>query len=537
MTQSGTATTVAPLRPAPDPPGGPRSLEAMGWARWAWRTLTSMRTALILLALVALASVPGSLLPQRGISPGQVANFIEMNPSVSPWLDRLGFFDVFSSPWFAATYLLLMVSLTGCVLPRCRRLLLAALAAPAPAPRALHRLTGYQRWNVGQPASTVLEAASTELRRRGYRVRVDDASVSAEKGYLREVGNLGFHLSLLVLLFGVAGGQLYGFEGRVVVVEGEGFANTRAQYDDFVPGPWVDEARLEPFSFTLEDFSAAYQTSGPQMGTPTDFTADVRWTQGLGPEAEEKPFTIKVNTPLEVNGTKVFLTGNGYAPRFTVRDGTGATVFGGPAVFLPRDGSFTSDGVVKVPDAQPSQLGFEGFFLPTAAVGAQGPYSAYPDLVDPRALLTAFTGDLNLDSGPSQSVYTLDKSDLEQVVVDGEPLAEALAVGQTMTLPDGQGSITFDGVSRFANFQIADDPGKGVSLVAAVLLLAGLTMSLTIRQRRVLVRAEPAPVGASVQLAGQPRTRSGMSPGELDDLAETLRQVAPFDPHLEEKSR
>lgn len=492
-----------------------------GWAWWAWRTLTSMRTALVLLALLALAAVPGSVLPQRGVAsdPNAVVGFTRENPTLAPWLDRLGFFEVYSSAWFAAIYLLLLISMTGCVLPRCLRLWRATRADPPGAPTNLARLGGYRRWETDEPSQEVLARAAAELRRRRFRVRVAGDAVRAEKGYLRETGNLTFHLSLLVLLFGVAAGSLFGFEGRVIVAEGGGFSNARSQYDEFTPGPLVDEAALTPFSFTLEDFSASFELTGPQRGSPRDFRADVQVVRepGTPPEAT----TIEVNSPLDVDGTKVFLTGNGYAPRVTVRDGSGTEVFTGPAVFLPLDGNFTSEGVVKAPDARPTQLAFEGLFLPTAAVDPQnGPYSLFPDTLDPQLFLTVYTGDLGMDGGTPQSVYTLDRSGLTQVSVDGKPFAQALAVGDTMTLPDGQGSITFDGVARFVNFQIARDPGKEVSLVAAVMLLAGLTMSLTVRQRRVWVRARPGEAGGTaVEVAGLSLTRRDPPEDELPDLA------------------
>ncbi len=77
-----------------------------------------MRIALILLFLLALASVPGSIFPQRGTSPLRVNEFLKDNPTSGPILDRLYMFDVFASPWFASIYLLLFISLMGCVLPR-----------------------------------------------------------------------------------------------------------------------------------------------------------------------------------------------------------------------------------------------------------------------------------------------------------------------------------------------------------------------------------------------------------------------------------
>ncbi|MFC3689218.1 cytochrome c biogenesis protein ResB [Aquipuribacter hungaricus] len=479
-----------------------------------------MRTALILLTLLALAAVPGSLLPQRGVAsdPNAVAGFFRENPTMAPWLDRLGLFEVYASPWFAAIYLLLLVSMTGCVLPRCARLWRASRAEPPRAPGNLARLPGHQQADTTLPPAHVLRATAEELRRRGFRVGVDASTVHAEKGYLREVGNLLFHLSLLVLLFGIAVGALFGFEGRVVVAEGGGFANTRSQYDEFSPGPFTDEARLTPFFLTLNTFTARFEQTGPQRGSARDFRADVTLTRRPGSPAEET--TIAVNSPLDVRGTKLFLTGNGYAPRVTVRDGEGREVAAGPVIFLPLDGFFTSEGVVKAPDARPEQLGFEGLFLPTAAFDpVTGPYSLSPDTLDPQLLLTAWTGDLGLSDGAPQSVYRLDTTAMDQLSEGGQPLTRALRPGETMTLPDGLGSITFDGVARFANFQIAYDPGKEVSLVAAIMLLVGLTMSLTIPRRRVWVRVHPTDAGTTgVEVAAYSLTRQDPPTELLDEL-------------------
>ncbi len=304
-----------------------------------------------------------------------------------------------------------------------------------------------------------------------------------------------------------------------VARQGNGFANVRAQYDEFRPGPWTDTEDLTPFALTLQDFRARFEATGPNRGAPREFEADLEVTR-TGDRASA--VTLRVNEPLEVEGTKVFLTGHGYAPVFTVRDGKGEVVQQGPVVFLPLDASFASEGVVKAPDARPTQLAFEGLFLPTAAIGPDGPTSTFPAADSPHALLTAYTGDLGLASGRPQSVYELDKTRLRQAVVDGAPLAKALAVGQTMTLPDSAGSITFDGVQQFANFQIAHDPGRQVALAAALLLLGGLTVSLVVRQRRVFARVQATSSGCAVVLAALPRTRRGVPGGELGDIAAAL---------------
>lgn len=499
-----------------------------GWFRWVWRNLTSMRTAVILLALLALAAIPGSLFPQRNVAsdPAAVQQYVQEHPQLAPWLDRFGMFDVYASSWFAAIYVLLLVSMTGCVLPRSRRLWQSVRSAPPPAPRNLARLEDHRTWEAPQAPAEVVATAAAHLRRQGFRVVATADEVRAERGYLREAGNLAFHLSLLVLLVGIAAGKLVGFEGRVALAEGATFANDRSQYDVFTPSVWTDVDDLEPLSFRLEEFDVDYQTSGANVGQPTKFEALVSYQ---GDDGVEHQTTVETNHPLDVNETKFFLTGNGYAPLVTVRDGRGEVVFTGPVLFLPLDGNYASDGVIKVPDAQPTQLAFEGLFLPTADVGPQGPYSLFPDDLDPQLFLTAYTGDLGLGDGVPQSVFALEKDQLTQVRRNGQPFSQALSLGETMRLPGGQGSLTFDGVSRFANFQVAYDPGKEITLAAAIVLLVGLTASLAIRRRRLWVRLRPAAGGGSVvEVARYSLTRREPPSDEIDDLVVALRGPDPL---------
>jgi cytochrome c biogenesis protein len=496
-----------------------RRPELLVWGYWSWRRLTSMRTAVVLLILLALTSIPGSVIPQRGVSsdPGAVVNYFAKHPDLAPWLDRLSLFNVYSSPWFAAVYVLLLVSMTGCVVPRSLQLWRDMMAPPPAAPRHLSRESGHQQDVVPDP-DAALDAAVKHLRARRYRVVRTEDEVRAEKGRLRELGNLAFHLSLLVLLFGIAGGKLFGYEGRVALVEGTTFANVASSYDALSPGPWTNLDALEPLQITLDDFTAEFATNGSRFGEPRDFDATVTYTS----EKEgDGTFSIRPNRPLEINGTKFFLTGHGYAPELTLRDGNGEVVASGPTVFLPVDGAFTSDGVLKAPDARPTSLALQGLFLPTAVDGPDGKaVSAYPGAVNPIVQLSAYTGDLGLDDGATQSVYTLDFDDLERVLGrDGEPWRVSVAPGQTVKLPNGLGSITFDGLSRFANFQIARDPGKEVSLFAAILLLLGLTASLAVSRRRVWVRRRE---DGTIELAGRSLSRRTLPPGELDDLATAM---------------
>ncbi|MDQ1667297.1 MAG: cytochrome c biosis protein [Actinomycetota bacterium] len=513
------AMTTAP-RTEPEPPGPPTAMRPVELMRWGWRQLTSMRTALALLFLLALGAVPGSLVPQTGVDPVQVAQFKADHPALTPIYERLSLFSVYSAPWFAAIYLLLFVSLVGCVLPRSRQHWSQMRARPPRAPRNLTRLPAHTEWDTERPADVVLDAAEQELRRRRYRVDRTDDAVSAERGFLRETGNLVFHVSLIGLLVGVAVGNLLGYKGSVLVVEGDGFSNTLSRYDSFSHGASFDEAGLTPFTVSLDRLRVRYQVEGDQRGAPRDFRATVSYTSEPG--APPREFDLRVNHPLVIEGTKVFLIGNGYAPVFTVRDSTGDEVFSGPVPFLPRDGNNTSDGVIKVPGARPQQLGFEGMFLPTAVIDKDlGPISDYPDAVIPRAVLNAWAGDLGDASGVPQSVYKLEKKNMKQIKENGKPLAKILAPGQEMALPGGQGSVRFDGVRRYATLQVAHDPGKGFALLASGLALGGLMLSLFVKRRRVWVRATPVPGRRTlVEVAGLARTEGEDRDGLTDEVAQ-----------------
>jgi cytochrome c biogenesis protein len=529
-TESSVESSAAASTAPPPPPSAPPALTPVELGRWAWRQLTSMRTALVLLFLLALGAIPGSIVPQRDVDSLATARWVDQHPTLAPIYDKLGLFSVYDSVWFSAIYLLLMVSLVGCILPRLRVYWRGLRARPPKPPRNLSRLPEFRTFEVGADPTAALARARSVLSRRRYRVdlHAEDAdgatgAVSAERGYLREAGNLLFHVSLLVVLVGFALGNLYGFKGGVIVVSGQGFSNSLSQYDDFVPGSLFAAEDLEPFSFNVDDFHVNFLRSGPQAGMPTDFSADVTYREAPG--EPQRQFQLAVNHPLEMDGGEVFLVGHGYAPRVTVRDGQGNIAYSGPVVFLPEDSTFQSFGVIKAPDALPEQLGFEGLFLPTYGFSmARGPFSRFPDALDPVLSLVPYHGDLGMDDGTPQSVYELEKDKLEVFKkANGADARVDLAVGQTEQLPSGAGSITFDGVDRWVKLQISDSPGTGIALVGVVLALLGLLGSLFVRPRRAWVRVTRREGRTVMELAGLDRSSGGDLAGEMDDLERRLR--------------
>lgn len=508
-------------------------LGALGTARWFWRQLTSMRTALFLLLLLAAAAVPGSIIPQTSIDAGRVEKYKTDHPSLSPWLDRLGFFHVFTSPWFVGIYLLLTISLLGCVIPRIR-IHLRAVRAPVPrTPKNLSRLPAYVEETVDVPADVMLERARGVLRKKRYRIREDEVvhgrprSIAAEAGRMRETGNLLFHTCLIVVVLSVAGGHLWGWRADVIVPVGKGFTNSDGYYDTVNAGPLVDTSKFTPWSLQLNKLDVTFEDNvpptSPQYGQPRNFTA---YTSVTNKNGTPKGEVISVNHSLSIGGSSTYLLGNGYAPKVTVRGPKGNVLYSQETPFLSQDNNYKSTGAIKVAAAGPQQLGFFGFFLPTAAFSnTAGPISTFPGLKNPELVLGMYKGNL-FPGGAPQSVYTLTTSAMKQVnAANGQPLRIALKLGQTMKLPGSAGTITFDSVPRWAGLSTRYDPGKMPALYGALLALLGLIMSMTLRRRRVFVKvsADPDdPTRSLVSIGGLAKGEDPRLQVAIDALAQAM---------------
>lgn len=477
-------------------------LNAVSGFRFLWRQLTSMRTALVLLLLLGIASIPGSVVPQRTQNPMAVQARFDSNAGLAKWMDRFSLFDVYSSPWFSAIYILLFISLIGCVLPRLVEHARALRAQPPRTPRNLDRLEFHQEFE----STDGLARAESWLKERGFRIRTEGQSISAEKGYSRETGNLLFHASLILILIGISVGALFGMKASAIVNVGERFINTPTSYDSAHYGRLTDERSLSPFVISAQKFTARYDELTNQ---PQDYQLDVR-TQS-NPSATAVDEKLRVNAPLTFGSTRVYLQANGYSPIVTVRDSKGAVVFSGPVPFLPQDGNLRSIGAIKVADMTP-QIGFIGIFLPTASTDRTGAgISIFPLALDPKLLLSVWSGDLGVNSGTPQSIYRLDTTKMKKIGL------APLKVGQSYDF--GNGSITFDKVVPWVNLQIVRDPGKSYALLGAILAIAGLLTSLYVRRRRIWVRSD----GKRFEVAGLAKNATPGLEREIQELVEFMK--------------
>jgi cytochrome c biogenesis protein len=511
----------------------------LAWARNTWRTLTSMGTALVLLFLLALGAVPGAMLPQHSLNAAKVDQYIADHSLIGPWLDRLQFFDVFSSFWFTSIYALLFISLVGCLTPRIIEHARSMRATPVPAPRNLSRLPKHADTQVS--GDTEATAAAMVDRLRGWRktVRTDPdgtAEISAEKGYLREFGNLVFHFSLLGLLVAVAAGKMFGYEGNVIVIadSGPGFCSASpAAFDSFRAGNTVDGTSLYPMCVRVNNFDAEYQPSGQARS----FAANIDYQAGDDLQSDTwQPYRLEVNHPLRVGGDRVYLQGHGYAPTFTVTFPDGQTRTQ-TVQFRPEDAlTLLSSGVVRFdppggsyPDPEERrkhQIAIQGLFAPTEQLDGKLLSSSFPALRDPAVAIDIYRGDTGLDTGRPQSLFDLDPRLIEQKRLTKLDRVN-LKAGQEVRLDDGT-VVRFDAATPFVNLQVSHDPGQLWVLVFAMTMMGGLVVSLLIRRRRIWVRISPASSNAAgsgtvnVELGGLARTDNSGWGDEFERLTGRL---------------
>lgn len=501
------------------------------YLRAAWNWLTSMRTALALLFLLALAAIPGALLPQRSLNETNVIEYIENNGKLAEIYDNLQLFDVFSSTWFIAIFALLLISLVGCILPRTWEHYKAMKTPPIRAPKVLSRLPHHGEGVVEKPMAEVSDEVRGLLKKwhlsetPAEQDRAGALSFAAEKGYTREFFNLIFHIALAVMLVTVGLGRILFYEGMVIVVTGaeddghrSEFCNTStANFDSFRAGPIFDGTGLTPFCFVAHDFNADYLPNGQAEM----FTSNISYAEGeeiLTDPETWKDFELRVNNPLRIAGDRVYLQGHGYAPSFTVEWPNGETRTQN-VQFRPDDLTyFLSSGAVRFdppagmyPDLyerRQNQLAIQGLFAPTAEWSGENNellQSSFPAMRDPAVAIDIYRGDNGLDTGRAQSIFSLDSAMIHSGQLQKIERVNLLE-GDSVTLDDGT-TVTFNGAYEFANYQISRDPTQNWVLVSAIFMLIGLVGSLVIKRRRIWVRLRPTENGGThVETAGLART-------------------------------
>lgn len=498
-----------------------------------WRSLRSMRTALVLLLLLALGSVAGSLVPQVANSPQRVAAMFRDHPLRAAIYERLGLFDVFGSWWFTLIYTLLLLSLAACLIPRTRATFRHLRARPQPV-RELDGFRHYAERVVRADPVAAVSACRRALRGRGYRVSPVNGEpvLAAEKGLGREVGSLLFHWSIFLLLVGVAWGKGTGFTGFAVIPEGSCWTEAHANYDGQIrEGSFFGEDH-SGVTVCVRDFEDTYRATGQ----PMDFVSRAEIVERPGGTRER--VDIRVNHPASAGGVRFYQYGYGWAPVIEVRR-DGELVASGPVTFqqdpAPRGVSQLAlpwRGVLKLPGLRP-QVGIEFDLWPDSRALVSFLQTGRPvpmlSRFQPVMLYTAYRGDLGLTVPQSSSV--LDKRGLREWArgVIGAGQTVELATGEVVG-KDGDGlrglTVTFSDLRQYTVLQVGRDRALPVVLVAAILMLVALLPALYASRRRVWVRAERNGGGTVLKIGGFALQRKEAFEEEFAGLVERLERAS-----------
>ncbi|HEX5950887.1 MAG TPA: cytochrome c biogenesis protein ResB [Actinomycetota bacterium] len=485
-----------------------------------WRSLRSMRTALVLLLLLALAAVAGSLVPQVGVADARIAATFRDHPLRARIFDQLGLFDVYGSWWFTMIYTLLLVSLIACLVPRSRAFVRNLRTRPAPA-RELDAMRHYAELAVSDPPEQALGRARMLLRRRLFRVSGPNGApaLSADKGLGREGGSLLFHAAFLVLLVGVVWGRGTGFSGQAVIVEGRTWTEAHANYDGTVrEGRFFGEDHTG-MQIRVEDFQATYRASGQ----PRDFVTRATLLDADGRELDR--VDIRVNHPAEAEGVKLYQFGYGWAPVIRVEQ-DGEAIFDGPVVCqqetAPEDVSQLQvpwNCVVKLPSLDP-QVGVRFELWPDrrGLLALLETGQAMPMLVEYAPVMSweAFEGDLRAEL--VQSAGVLDISAMRPLETG------VLGAGETVELRPGL-TVVFTDLRQYTVLTVSRDRGLWIVLAAAILILLGLLPALYTSRRKLWVTAEAAGAGTVLKVGGFALQRRSQFEEEFSRLVRDLRRV------------
>jgi cytochrome c biogenesis protein len=324
---------------------------------------------------------------------------------------------------------------------------------------------------------------------------------------------------------------MFGFTGEVLIVEGERWKEAPIGYNTYDPGLFGGNAH-RGFEIVVDSFDVRFRDDG----SAADFVSSVRVFEG---DRQVKEKEIRVNDPLDYRGVKMFQAAFGWAPRITITDSAGTTIFDDFVPTFPDGPRNTWKGVVKLPSVRP-QTAFEVYLFPTAEILT--PEQA--DLLDdelgpgvrlrsrpgpptddnPFVLMREYRGDLGLDDGP-QNVFELDTSRL------GAPVGLGLAQLEGNRFQfDGGLIFSFPELRHYTGLQVKRDPGLGLVFSAAVLLFAGLVPSLYVSRRRLWLWVRPSfgsQEGALIAFGGLAYHKKDAFRDEFTDLVTEMRKRVP----------
>ena len=365
---------------------------------------------------------------------------IRFGPQMVDLFDHLGFFRIFSSIWFVALLVVLVVAIVCCTLDRTPRLWRSVQPGIVDQPLPFFDPRLPERALV-EHSSLGPDDVGRALRRRRYKVRrvvsADGATqwIQGDRNQYFKLTTLLTHLGLILFLVGGAVTVSLGFETVIFVGEG--------QTAPVQPVGTRDNLLVKVNSF---------QAPRAANGSFTDFVTDLSVFQD-GREIARKD--IRVNDPLDVQGFVFHQNTFGPSIGLTIHDAAGQLVWTGPMLLDDSIGGFPS-GFTTIPG---SDVGVLAVLTKTADGTA--------------ALLLQGVGQADA-TGTTPTLF-------RALIGLGETADPALTEGYT---------ITWDSTGAWTGMVIKNDPGAPVIWLAFLCLISGLVMTFYLPRRRAWIRLD-----------------------------------------------
>ncbi len=470
----------------------------LGW--YAWRTLTSVRFAVLQISVLAVAGVFGTVLKQlpsfalhdpvayaeqmaaihTTYDPTSVVG-VNVGPGMVDIFERLGLFRVFSSTWFVFLLTLLVVSIVICTLDRTPAIWRTARFVKVVQAAPFFDLRLSERARFTEADDRAADELVRVLRGRHFRVREESAPaptaedagqvchIYGDRNQYVKMMTLFTHLGLILFLAGGAITASLGYETVVFLGEGQ----TAPVHAVGTPGNLLVK-------------NVHFEAPTRPDGSFADFRTDLAVYQN-GQLVARK--IIRVNDPLEVNGYVFHQNTFGPAADLAIRDASGSLLWDGP-VLLAGDLGGRPQGFITIPGS---------------TVG----------------LLVVL--DKSVDGVPLLAV-----TGLAQTAAVGQSnilFIRALGLGRTTEPATTAGyAVTWKAAAAYTGMVIKRDPGQGLIWVAYLSLITGLVLTFYLPRRRVWARLHSDHLEVAF-LGDRYVDAEREFGGILDDLSARLRNL------------
>ncbi|MBW1798469.1 MAG: cytochrome c biogenesis protein ResB [Deltaproteobacteria bacterium] len=453
-----------------------------------WRFFSSVRLTIVLLIILAIASIIGTVIPQQG--QGAVEFAKSLSPEWFRFLSFLNLFDMYHSVWFRLLLGCLGLNLIICSVDRFSGAWKRFSTIPRPdREKPFEHLPPEQTFSIQTKMGNAAHSIGRLLQTRYKKTQNKEAGhrhfFYGEKGGYSHFGVYLIHLSVLAILIGGLVGSFFGFEAYVNIVEG-GKIDTVTLRKGMTPLELGFEVRCDKFTV---DFY--------ENGAPKEYRSDLTFFEN-GKEVEKR--SALVNHPIQFRGVTFYQASYGKLPGKKVRlkisthaskdDITTLVVEPGHPMQLPG-----KEGQFRIVDAKGDFMGMGPAVL-VLIQPQQGAETHFWVFQHPQMVMKRLPGPMAQSSKFNASAfkpYTFFLDDLESAYYTG--------------------------------LQVNRDPGVNIVWLGCFLMVAGFFVAFFTSHRKIWVRLSEEKEGIRISVAGTANKNPVGFQRELENLTNDLKDM------------